>query len=354
MEALRHAALLNMQSMLNSLCVREGLQREPYLAFQRWYFVCKMIEEQPRDPLLPSGEIACELGLQHELVEAGLAEDRAEWVCRSLAEAAAAECEHVAAHKAAYDDGAPSKGDVRISLSDYRCQVSFQCPPARAFRLHLNRNTLERLRAEYTGPLHAFESQLFCLLARYDALKGTGYQAAIPDAMFQLLSERLGVKQECFASPLNHFLPAYCSAFPDIDCFFGSAGSFFDMDSPITGSFEANPPFVEEIMAVLAEKIERWLAGSAQPLSFVVVMPGWAGTPACVKLSQSANLRCHLTFGKGGHAYKEGSHHTLARLYKIAECTTFIYIMQNEAGAGRWPVSESLKNEICTAFSPIT
>ena len=51
-----------------------------------------------------------------------------------------------------------------------------------------------------------------------------------------------------FASPFNHFLIPYCSAFPDTDACFGSCGSFFDF-FPTEGSFMANPPFVEECMA---------------------------------------------------------------------------------------------------------
>jgi hypothetical protein len=51
----------------------------------------------------------------------------------------------------------------------------------------------------------------------------------------------MGVSVECFASPLNCHLPAFCSAFPDTDAAFGSLGSFFDF-FPTEGSFQVNPP----------------------------------------------------------------------------------------------------------------
>ncbi len=352
-EALRRYEMLELQSLLRTLCVEEGLRHEPFLSFQRWYFVRKMVEKAPRDPLLPC-DVEVEQGLKHELQEVGLPERRAERVCLRLAEAGTAACDRVAAEqRRRRGDGVPTSAVTISDNGDGRCQVTLGRPGAdRAdCRLYLNKDKLERLRAEYKGPPDAFESQIFCLLARYDALKGAGYQAALPDVLFSLLADKLGVAHECFASPFNHSLSSYCSAFPDIDHLFGSSGSFFELE-PATGSFEANPPFVEEVMAVLAAKIERWLTASAQPLSFVVVVPGWTDTPACVRLSQSPYLQCHLSFDRGRHTYKEGFQHTLTRQYKTAECSTFIYILQNAAGAEKWPVGGTLPDAIRAAFAP--
>ena len=54
--------------------------------------------------------------------------------------------------------------------------------------------------------------------------------------VWQLLQGRLGVAFECFASPLNAYLPAFCSGFPDVDAPFGSSGSFFNF-APLGGSY---------------------------------------------------------------------------------------------------------------------
>ena len=72
-------------------------------------------------------------------------------------------------------------------------------------------------------------TRLFCLLARYDSLSGDthGFQGAVPRHVFDELSRSFGVRHECFASPLNCFMPRFCSLFPDTDGFFGSAGNFF-------------------------------------------------------------------------------------------------------------------------------
>ena len=80
--------------------------------------------------------------------------------------------------------------------------------------------------------------------ARYEALRGAGYQCAVPGAAFDALLPSLGPTVECFASPLNARYERFCSAFgDDLEAQFGSLGSFFDFD-PREGSFEANPPLV--------------------------------------------------------------------------------------------------------------
>ena len=97
-----------------------------------------------------------------------------------------------------------------------------------------------------------FYNDLYCLLVRYQALNGHGYQAAVSEHVFNTLKEYLHVSIECFASPLNCNLPLYCSLFPDTDAVFGSLGSFFDFQ-PKEGSFQANPPFIAEIMSKMVQ-----------------------------------------------------------------------------------------------------
>lgn len=62
---------------------------------------------------------------------------------------------------------------------------------------------------------------------------------------------------ECFASPMNCFMKEnYYSAFNDTDKYFGSNGSFFD-NSIKEGSFEANPPFIPELMVGMVDHMEN-------------------------------------------------------------------------------------------------
>lgn len=54
--------------------------------------------------------------------------------------------------------------------------------------------------------------------------EGSGLQGALPVPVFEALNKKFGVTFECFASPLNCYFKQFCSAFPDIDGFFGSRG----------------------------------------------------------------------------------------------------------------------------------
>ena len=65
--------------------------------------------------------------------------------------------------------------------------------------------------------------------------------------VMESIQRNFGVNFECFASPFNCYFRQYCSAFGDTDGYFGSMGSFFGFQ-PITGSFEMNPPFSEELI----------------------------------------------------------------------------------------------------------
>ena len=214
---------------------------------------------------------------------------------------------------------------------------------------------------------------------------------------------------ECFASPLNCYFGRYCSAFPDTDGCFGSLGSFFHF-RPREGSFEANPPFVPAVVEAMAKHIEALLDrscerlatsssahsgsvssasaaagdGSTRPLSFVVVIPHWdrakedaaskaaavvaAGTaaggssgqphdvqrvavpaasgPGWRLLRGSKYLVKHLRVAKEGHGYVEGSQHVRSTRFKTSRFDSSIFIIQNDAGRRRWPVTK----EACAAL----
>jgi len=63
-------------------------------------------------------------------------------------------------------------------------------------------------------------------LSTHQTFARAAYQAALPRAMFAVLTSYLGVEHECYASPLNCCLPSYCSVFEDTDRYFGAKGNF--------------------------------------------------------------------------------------------------------------------------------
>ena len=160
----------------------------------------------------------------------------------------------------------------------------------------LYRHKFEALRGRYLELDfdEAFLLQrIFMMEQRYFAISEckSSPQAALPEAFFRVLQSEFGVDTEIFASPLNRTLPRFCSLFVDVDKYFGSLGSAFDL-FPDQGSFEMNPPFdslsvkqaldqMKLIFQVAQDKADEIMrdAGAAldfeikaAPLSFVVVI----------------------------------------------------------------------------------
>jgi hypothetical protein len=235
-----------------------------------------------------------------------------------------------------------------------------------------------------------FDSSVWCLLTRYDTLRPHGYQAALNQHGFRVLERRLGVSCECFASPLNcHFgSGGYCSAFPDTDNAFGSRGSFFE-SYPTKGSFEANPPFVPELMLSMVKHMEVLLTLSTEgghahthgggasaadgdggddgddddnAMSFCVIIPAWESKPKTSHQSASWNgggssssqptypaykfleaskwKRRSFLVDAGAHGFRNGAQHQCEDRdqYKPSFYDTAIIVLQNAAGARKWRV----------------
>ena len=208
----------------------------------------------------------------------------------------------------------------------------------------------------------SFLNSMYCCLARYEGLKGAGYQCAVPGIAFDAAAEKcsLGTTIECFASPFNCRYANYCSAFPDIEHSYGSLGSFFDDSAfwPLEGSFEANPPFVPETMSMMGAKLDRLLRNKeANALSFLVIVPAWgAGIQFCQDLEASEFVRANTRVSAADHAYCDGAQHNrVIRDNSVdlrpSSWDTAVILLQNEFGASKWPVDTTkLEESFCSAF----
>lgn len=214
--------------------------------------------------------------------------------------------------------------------------------------LNITKSHYNRLNALYTGDKSKFIENLYCLLRRYETLfgdtkvfEGTGHHAAIPPNVMELLHTTLGVEMECFASPLNSYFKHYCSAFVDTDVYFGSVGSFFDLEF-IRGSFEANPPFENELMIKMGQKMELSIQIANQnneSLSFIIIVPYWSDSEAIQNLISSSNCRKHLILNKG-HKFVSGSQHSNRKLMYNSVHDTLICCLQSIEGEKKWPCND--------------
>nr|CAG4640682.1 EOG090X02BU [Eulimnadia texana] len=190
-----------------------------------------------------------------------------------------------------------------------------------------------------------FLPRVWSLLKRYQSYMGSqnneglGTQGALPLTVFESLSRHFGVTFECFASPLNSYFRQYCSAFPDTDGYFGSRGEspcrvealelIFLSNvfrpilefKPVSGSFEANPPFCEELMDAMVNHFERLLGDSNEPLSFIICIPEWRepAPPVLKRLEDSSWKRRQVVVPTYEHEYRHGYQHIIAKRVKMSD-----------------------------------
>jgi len=184
--------------------------------------------------------------------------------------------------------------------------------------------------------LAEMHTRMYILLSRYSSLLGHGFQMALGEDCFRVLRKRIGTEFECFASPLNCTNTRFTSAFPSADVFFGSVGNFFSF-SPLEGSFEANPPFIPEVMAAMVMRIHSLLAAATGPMSFVVIVPGWLSDPAWVALTASIYKRAFYLVAAKDHGYCDGAQHQRQDRFRESTYDTGVFILQNRSGAAKWP-----------------
>nr|CAD7195866.1 unnamed protein product [Timema douglasi] len=206
-----------------------------------------------------------------------------------------------------------------------------------------------------------FLPRVWCMLKRYNAFfggslnEGQGTQGALPVTVFECLNRMFGVTFECFASPLNCYFKQYCSVFPDTDSYFGSRGPFLDF-KPVSGSFEANPPFCEELMEAMVNHFERLLADSPEPLSFIVFIPEWRDPApnALLKLEASHFKRKQVVVPAFEHEYRHGFQHLISKseLNVRSAHGTLVVWLQNNSGYQRWGPTEERVEALLEAFRP--
>jgi len=204
-----------------------------------------------------------------------------------------------------------------------------------------------------------FSIRLFNLLCRYYTLSSPGYHAAIPEGLFNLLTKNLNINHELFASPFNCYsdLMNYCSAYYDTDKYFGSKGNFFSMYTDLFkdgGSFEANPPFLEEHMIALSKIITNVLKNDV-PLSFVIIFPTWKDSIAYKMLYEDSNNILPnkvLLFEEGKHHYVQSSQFwNKLGSKRISNSKSCIFILQNKKGKEKYNLTENTIKDIIKCFS---
>ena len=123
--------------------------------------------------------------------------------------------------------------------------------------------------------IHEFDERVFILYTRYNYLLSGSTQASIKPQFKKLLTEKLNIKIELFASAINSSYTNYCSLFYDIEQYFGGLGSYFNTEIR-AGYYEINPPFEENIIIKVFNKVYNELINAQKNklgLLFCIIIP---------------------------------------------------------------------------------
>lgn len=356
----------------------------------RWFYTQKLlheVHEVSEDPLLPFSQ-AQNIGLWHELSKDGVPVEKIKRIENLLHQMIQSSKGYLGGYLnelnvktnrvlISYD------GDiVDLTYGKYSISISKQAfdKLLGEYRKDLEKGrdlptiALEGTKTEYkrsrspkiprTGTLGHLDKQelmynrIFNVICRYQALYAPGYHASIPQKVFDILREHLHVSHEIFASPFNHTLDNYTSAYPDTDRYFGSKGNFFQVYPGLFkdgGSFEANPPFLEEHMTALALIIINSLNRGGVALSFVVIVPAWIDTVLYhIFMRSEYNVipEKYVALGRHEHYYRNGAHcFNASDAMRKSNNKTLIFILQNKLGSEKFMVTAEmlvgLKESFC-------
>jgi phosphorylated CTD-interacting factor 1 len=215
-----------------------------------------------------------------------------------------------------------------------------------------------------------FLARSYSLLRRYNAYcedfaAPLSTQSSLPVPVFESIQRNFGVTFECFSSPLNCYFRQFCSAFPDTDGYFGSRGTFLDYH-PVSGSFQMNPPFSDQLIDATITHMEELLASSREPLSFILFLPEPADEADGIesgevaddtwlkRLENSRWKRKKIIIPAFEHEYRHGAQHIVSKNEASVRspCATLIFWLQNESGFEEWSPTDEKVDALIDAYRP--
>ena len=127
------------------------------------------------------------------------------------------------------------------------------------------------------GKRSDYESDIliYCLVKRYIVLHSFNQQLAVERTELLKMKANNDINFELFGSVINTALDHYCSLFYDIEKYFGSLGSSFDIEI-ISGNFTINPPFDETIMEKIIDRLlNKFMTADKSSISAIIWIPVW-------------------------------------------------------------------------------
>ena len=132
-----------------------------------------------------------------------------------------------------------------------------------------------RCKKRFSGPSNKFHEYLWIILLRYQLLGSNNNQLGVLPDVLNLMKKDFFLNFECFASAINSYNKNYCSIYYDVEKYFGSKGSFFNLKC-ISGTYSFNPPYQINIINRGIKRIISFLDNSGRDeLTFILTIPIW-------------------------------------------------------------------------------
>jgi hypothetical protein len=133
-------------------------------------------------------------------------------------------------------------------------------------------HTHDKLYQKYTGRKNKFNDYLWAIIFRYQLLGSNNHQLAVLPNIMNEMNKDYELNFECFASAINSTFDNYCSIYYDLEQYFGSVGSFYNL-TLIEGTYGFNPPYQKQIIESGINKILQFL--ESDNLTFIITIPIW-------------------------------------------------------------------------------
>ena len=167
---------------------------------------------------------------------------------------------------------------IESSFYKFDLNVSFAIKDKRLLNILNNillpTNIYNKLINTFTGPQDKVDDYLWAIVFRYQLLGSNNHQLAVLPNIMNSMTQDYNLNFECFASAINSTFSRYCSIYYDLEKYFGSIGSFFNI-TPIKGTFGFNPPYQKDIIELGVEKLFNFLEKSNESLTFIITIPIW-------------------------------------------------------------------------------
>ena len=134
-----------------------------------------------------------------------------------------------------------------------------------------------KLETNFTGDKTKLDELIWIILFRYQLLGSNNHQLGVKQNIMLNMNKDYDLNFECFASSINNTFNKYCSIYYDVERYFGSVGSFYNLN-PIRGTYGLNPPYQIDIINTSIRRIFGFLEKSESNnniLTFIITIPIW-------------------------------------------------------------------------------